>query len=242
MKTLRRSIVPLFSIVLLVSSVRAASPADDHAGGWLGVLLDNSGASSQGADATAPSAETSGVLVRGVVAGSPADDVRLRAKDSIVAVDGAPVGDASELIARLRDLEPGSFVTITVRRSGHDLELSPVLGERPTNARRWRMVRGWLGVEAIELPASLREHFGAPEDAGVLVSKVVEGSPAEDAGIRVGDVMYEADGQPVTSRGHLARIVSEAGVENAIDVVVARDGARIVVEPVIARAPEVNPR
>ena len=76
-----------------------------------------------------------------------------------------------------------------------------------------------------------------PEDAGVLVSNVVAGSPAERSGIRVGDVIYEADGEPVTSAEALSQIVTLGGVENDIDVVLARDGARIVVEPRIERAP-----
>jgi S1-C subfamily serine protease len=50
-------------------------------------------------------------------------------------------------------------------------------------------------------------------------------------------VIYEADGQPVSSAEALSEFVNEAGVDNAIDVVLARDGARIVVEPQIERAP-----
>jgi serine protease Do len=235
MRTLLRSIVPFIALVALIPSSRAAAPADAQPHGWLGVLLEDGGSSPR--NATEPSTDSEGVRVRGVVAGSPADDVRLRANDSIVAIDGAPVSGAPELMARLRDLQPGSFVKLAVRRAGHDLEMSPVLGSRPERDNRLRMVRGWLGVEAIELPASLRAHFGAPEDAGVLVSRVAEGSPAADSGIRIGDVIYEADGQLVTSAEALSQLVSEAGVENAIDVVLARDGGRIVVSPQIARAP-----
>jgi S1-C subfamily serine protease len=238
MKTLLRVVVPLFALFALVPSSRAASPAQDHTGGWLGLMLADGHPSAQSGDATDPPPASQGVRIRGVVEGSPADMVRLRAKDSIVAIDGAAVSGAAELIARVSQMEPGSIATLSVKRGGHDLELSPVLGTRPDNTQRVKMIRGWLGVEAIELPASLREHFGAPDDAGVLVSNVVEGSPADDAGIRVGDVIYEADGQRVTSAGALSEFVSEAGVENDIDVVLARDGARIVVGPRIARAPE----
>jgi len=131
-------------------------------------------------------------------------------------------------------MEPGSFVTLTVKRGAREFEVKTVLATRPETLR---MVRGWLGVEAIELPPALREHFGAPEDAGILVSAVADASPAYDAGIRVGDVVYEADAQPVTSLRDLMRLVSEAGVENVMDVVLARDGARIVVGPRIERAP-----
>jgi serine protease Do len=237
-----RSLVVILALVALIAVSPAAATKDAQSQGWLGVLLDGASAPAPGGDVTAPPSDTAGAVVRGIVDGSPADEMRLRAKDTIVAVDGAAVGSPAELIDRLRGIEPGSFVTLSVKRSGHDLELSGVLDARSNDRRRWRMVRGWLGVEAIELPQSLREHFGAPEDSGVLVSRVVEGSPAEDAGIRVGDVVYEADGQPVTSVGALSQIVSEAGVENDIDVVLARDGARIVVQPRIARASQRDDR
>jgi serine protease Do len=211
----------LLPLLLLVPSTPAAAPAADEVPGWLGLLLANG-------------KENAGVLVRGVVEGSPADEARVRAKDSIVAVDGTAVGTPEELMARVRGLDPGSFVTLSVKRGQHDLELRTVLGTRPESTR---LVRGWLGVSAIELPASLRAHFGAPENAGILVSDVTEASPAYDSGIRVGDVIYEADGQPVTSAAVLSRLVSQAGVENVIDVVLSRDGARIVVGPRIDRAP-----
>ena len=237
MTTLTRSIVPLLAVFMLVPASRAASPAADHPRGWLGVFLDGGGAPSQTGDATESAPVNEGVRVRGVIDGSPADEARLRAKDAIVAVDGTAVSSAPELLARVRDLEPGSFVKLSVKRAGHDLEISTVLGTRSEQGNHWKLVRGWVGVDAIELPASLRAHFGAPEDAGVLVSNVAAGSPADLSGIRVGDVIYEADGQPVTSAEALSEIVSLGGVENSIDVVLARDGARIVVGPRIERAP-----
>jgi serine protease Do len=230
-----RPIVPVLALVLSIPSARAAVGAGDHTHGWLGVLLDDA-APMTSVNATDPVEEHEGALVRGVVDGSPADESRLRAKDEIIAIDGTAVSGASDVMARLRELEPGSLVTLSVKRAGHDLELSTTLAKRPENGRV-HMIRGWLGLEAIELPASLRTHFGAPEDSGILVSNVVEGSPAEDSGIRVGDVIYEADGKRVTSVESLSGLVSEAGVENTIDVVLARDGARIVVGPQIARAP-----
>ena len=228
MKTSRRLVVPLLVLFMLVPWSRAASPSADHPSGWLGLLLG---------DATQSSPEREGALVRGVVEGGPADQGRLRAMDSIVAVNGVAVGGTAELMARVKELEPGSLVTLSVNRRGRDLELRTVLGMRPEHAGGRKMVRGWLGVDAIELPASLRAHFGSPENAGVLVSGVVGGSPAELSGIRVGDVIYEADGQPVTSAEALTAIVDSAGAENTIDVVLARDGARIVVGPLIERRP-----
>jgi hypothetical protein len=61
------------------------------------------------------------------------------------------------------------------------------------------MRRGYLGVGLTELTPELRTHFGVPEDAGAMVSKVEPGSPADKAGIRVGDVLTSVDGKDVES-------------------------------------------
>ncbi len=59
--------------------------------------------------------------------------------------------------------------------------------------------RGYLGVGLTELTPELRAHFGVPEESGVLVSRVEPGSPAEKAGVRVGDVLARVDGEAVES-------------------------------------------
>jgi membrane-associated protease RseP (regulator of RpoE activity) len=59
--------------------------------------------------------------------------------------------------------------------------------------------RGYLGVGLTDLTPELRTHFGVPEDSGVMVSKVESGSPAEKAGIKVGDILTSIDGKAVKS-------------------------------------------
>ncbi|HEY0510785.1 MAG TPA: PDZ domain-containing protein, partial [Thermoanaerobaculia bacterium] len=59
--------------------------------------------------------------------------------------------------------------------------------------------RGYLGIGLTELTPELRTHFGVPEEAGVMVSKVEPGSPAEKAGIKVGDILTRVDGNAIKS-------------------------------------------
>lgn len=66
---------------------------------------------------------------------------------------------------------------------------------------------GYLGVETTALTPELRRHFGAPEDAGVLIGRVEKGSPAAAAGLRVGDIVTRVDDEEVTSGGRLRRLV-----------------------------------
>ncbi len=59
--------------------------------------------------------------------------------------------------------------------------------------------RAFLGVSLMNLSPDLREHFGAPKDAGVMVESVADDSPAEKAGLRVGDIVLSVDGKDVKS-------------------------------------------
>lgn len=59
--------------------------------------------------------------------------------------------------------------------------------------------RGFLGVGLTDLTPELRAHFGVPQESGVMVSKVDAGSPADKAGLKVGDILTALDGKPVAS-------------------------------------------
>jgi hypothetical protein len=67
----------------------------------------------------------------------------------------------------------------------------------------------FLGVQLTDLTPELRQHFGVPEDQGVLVASVVEDSPAARAGVEVGDILTRLDDELVSSGGSLARAVGK---------------------------------
>lgn len=97
--------------------------------------------------------------------------------------------------------------------------------ERANEAARavaWRST--YLGVEATPLTPELRRHFGVDEDRGVLLGRVVEDSPAQRAGLRVGDVVTAVDGVAVARQHELGREIRrhDDGASVAIDYV--RDG------------------
>lgn len=84
--------------------------------------------------------------------------------------------------------------------------------------------RGYLGVELTELTPELRAHFGAPKDAGVMVARVVSGSPADKAGLKIGDIITSLDGKPVESSWDVRARVRALGEGAALPLEVQRDG------------------
>jgi membrane-associated protease RseP (regulator of RpoE activity) len=84
--------------------------------------------------------------------------------------------------------------------------------------------RGYLGVELTELTSELRLHFGAPESAGVMIARVVSGSPAEKAGLKVGDIITALDGTPVESSWDMRARVRPLEEGAVVQLEVRRDG------------------
>ncbi len=83
--------------------------------------------------------------------------------------------------------------------------------------------RGFIGVRPIEMTPELRQHFGAPEDAGVMVGSVEPDGPAAKAGLQVGDIVTKVDGDPIASTRELVRTVRHKKSGETITVEVLRN-------------------
>jgi membrane-associated protease RseP (regulator of RpoE activity) len=94
---------------------------------------------------------------------------------------------------------------------------------------------GRLGVAVTSMSADLRAYFGAPADAGLLVSEVPADSPARAAGLKAGDVVVEVAGKKVDDVGdvRLALQGKKEGEQIALGVV--RDKKRLEVKTKLAK-------
>lgn len=89
---------------------------------------------------------------------------------------------------------------------------------------------GYLGVQTQSMTTELREHFGVPEDAGVLISRVEEGSPADLAGLRAGDIVFRVEGWKIDSPRELRREIRGHDAGDDVELEIYRDNdARLVV-------------
>jgi membrane-associated protease RseP (regulator of RpoE activity) len=82
---------------------------------------------------------------------------------------------------------------------------------------------GYIGVQPIDMTEELREHFGAPKDAGVMIGKVYADEPAAKAGLKVGDIVTTVDGSKVASTRDLVRAIRRKKEGETISVSALRD-------------------
>lgn len=90
-----------------------------------------------------------------------------------------------------------------------------------------KVVRGFLGVGIQDLTAEKAPFFGLQKDSkGVLVPEVTEGSAAEKAGLKPGDVIIEFNGRPTEEAKQLQSRVAALKPDTNVEIVVLRDGKR----------------
>jgi serine protease Do/serine protease DegQ len=94
--------------------------------------------------------------------------------------------------------------------------------------------RGQLGVSMYTVTPDIAHSLGLPSVVGALVSQVVDGSPADHAGIRTGDVITSVNGQPVKSNSELRNTIGLLRVGDKVEIGLLRDGKPLRVTAVIA--------
>jgi serine protease Do len=100
------------------------------------------------------------------------------------------------------------------------------------------VVRGWLGVAIQDLTPELATQFGIADTKGVLVSDVMDESPAKKAGFERADVIVEYDGKPMDSPTHLRNAVAQTPIGKKVSVKLIRDKKSKTLEVAIAEQPK----
>ena len=101
-----------------------------------------------------------------------------------------------------------------------------------------KVVRGWLGVSIQEVSPELANQFGLSETKGVLVSDVLDDSPAKKAGLERGDVILEFDGKPADSPTQLRNLVAQTPVGKKVSVKFVREKKSKSVDLTIVEQPK----
>jgi serine protease Do len=100
-----------------------------------------------------------------------------------------------------------------------------------------KVIRGYLGVLIQDVDEKLARSFQLPDTKGALVSKVLEASPADQAGLKVGDFIVAVDGEPTKSMNELRHKVAALEPGQKVRFDLYRNGRKRTVEVKIATQP-----
>jgi serine protease Do len=89
--------------------------------------------------------------------------------------------------------------------------------------KKGKVVRGWLGVTVQPLTTELAKQFNLKEEEGALVGDVIEGGPAEKAGILRGDVIVEYDGKKIDEPTQLRNMVASTEPGKEVELKIIRE-------------------
>ena len=181
--------------------------------GWLGVSIQNLTpelARSFGLEGT------KGALVSELLGDdTPAAKAGLQAGDIIVEFNGVPVESNSHLVHLVADVRPGQSVPVKYFREGElrTGEVKMALRTIDTDVRASDQSSpedpGRLGVSGQNLTREMASELGATSSSGVVLMAVDPAGPAEDAGLRRGDIIIEANREPVKNTEDLQRLITD---------------------------------
>lgn len=196
-----------------------------------------------------------GVVLGKVVQESPAAKAGLKENDVVTEINGQRVEGTEQFRRMIGEIPAGRTAQFTVWRDGHAQTLNVTIGKSEPRFNTsavspgtfafnmpdmsqlgelmesgpWFVGQPRLGIDAEDLEGAFGNYFGAPDGEGVLVRGVFPDSPAEKAGLKVGDVITSVEGERIRSIGDLREKLVEKKGEKSIKFGLLRNKAPLSV-------------
>jgi serine protease Do len=154
-----------------------------------------------------------GALITEVAPGGPAQRAGFASGDVILAVDGVNVDDPSAFNFRLATKPLGETTKLTRLRGGKSEEVELTIEPAPTGEDLRATISGnsrFSGASVRQIDAYIAETKGLPYNAtGVVVTAVAAGSPADQMGLQVDDIIISLNDVPMTTAKIFSDTVSQ---------------------------------
>ena len=99
------------------------------------------------------------------------------------------------------------------------------------------VTRGWIGVEPQDVTPEIAESFGLQQKSGAIVAGVLQGGPADKAGIKPGDILVDVNGQPITDTTRLLNVIAQIKPGTDAKVHLVRKNKDLDVDVMIGKRP-----
>jgi serine protease Do len=176
---------------------------------------------------------TEGALVGDVTPNGPADKAGIQRGDIITNFNGKKILNSTQLRQTVAQADPGTKAKISLLRDGREMPIAVVLGERPTDPdgrgnqdeSAPEVTSGEkLGLSIQTLTPEMAQQLGYRNDDGVIINSVIAGSPAEEAGLRRGDLIKEINRTEVRTAQEFKRLAARLQSGDSAVLLINRRG------------------
>ncbi len=196
--------------------------------GWLGVMIQDL---NQELAKSFNLSSSEGALISEVMENSPAEKAGIQRGDVVLRFNGNPVKDARSLSRLVAQTQPGTKVKVTVLRGGQEKNIDVIVGQMPESVAGLQEDVGekeevsW-GISVQDLTPDLKRHMNLPQgETGVLVTWVEPNSPAEEAGIKRGDIIKEVNREPIANLQDYRKALSKHPKDQGLLLLIKRGKA-----------------
>jgi serine protease DegQ len=99
------------------------------------------------------------------------------------------------------------------------------------------VTRGWIGVEPQDMTPEIAESFGLQAKEGALIAAIVQGGPADKAGLKPGDILVSVDGQSIADTTALLNAIAQLKPGGEVKMKVVRKGKPAELSVLIGKRP-----
>ncbi len=206
-----------------------------------------------------------GALIKQVVPDSPADEAGLKQGDIIIKLGDKELIDSDDLSKTVMAMSPGDDVDILIIRDGKEKTVQATLGSGdkdnfpPKQIFKWfgkqnqggphskfrtytfdedDFKNSYIGLNLEKLTDQLGEYFGVKDGNGILITEVIEDSPAKEAGLKAGDVIIKVDGEEIVDISDIQKAVRQKEKGEEVEITLLRNKKKKELTVEVAEVPE----
>lgn len=142
-----------------------------------------------------------GVVVVKVLENTPADKAGFKEGDVLITFDSQNIKNVKDLLKKVAQAKVGSLVKVGIIHEGKEKIIEVEIGERPGELDEFGRVSAttWRGIEVQEITPEIARRYRLGDEQGVIISEVEPNSPADEAGLQRGDIIYSINRKLVKS-------------------------------------------
>ena len=196
--------------------------------GWLGVSID----SVEGNDypdlrKDLGLGNKGGGIVLGVFKNSPADKAGILPGDFITKINNTVISDSNQLTKVIGTIPPKEKATFTLIRNKKEMTLGVVLETRDEEDKVQANRDIYPGFLAINIDEKMRTKGELGDIKGVMIVAVSQGTAAEQANLKVGDIIQEINDKPVTNMLEFYNALNDKSSKKMFQI--SRNGQKIII-------------